>query len=56
MMPNVDQEINSEENVGMIDQNKLEKDGIVRDPYFGGRIHGEIADSIRNPILFSYSN
>ena len=32
------------------------KDGIVRDPYFGGRIHGEIADSDRNPVLFDYGS
>ena len=32
------------------------KDGIVRDPYFGGRIHGEIADSDRNPVLFNYGS
>tara|TARA_Y100001970_G_scaffold5054_1_gene5743 strand:- start:7181 stop:8089 length:909 start_codon:yes stop_codon:yes gene_type:complete len=56
MMPNVNKEINKEENGGMVDLNDLDQDGIVRDPYLGGRIHGEIADSNRNPILFSYNN
>ena len=41
---------------GIMDLSDLDQDGIVRDPYFGGRIHGEIADSNRNPILFSYNN
>lgn len=44
--PATNKEENSMNMVGM------SPEGTVKDPFFGGRIHGEIANSKRNPLLF----